>query len=159
MKDSFVQKCNQIERRNRARTPKKLDTFGHSILLGGQGREGEGKLPLPAMRASRGFFIPSFPTMRRPVFLSFHHCSFRTRLDGVQRNGAGLVLRDPLELSLLPGAQGHQPHPPDDLHLQPAVLRVHERKGEKTFRIIFCIKCSNGIAGSLSRSVICWIWL
>ena len=74
------------------------------------------------------------------------HCSLRPRLDGVQRNGAGLVLRDPLELALLPGAQGNQPHPPDDLHLQPAVLRVHERKGKNNFahHCVFVSSCSTG---------------
>ena len=53
----------------------------------------------------------------------------------LQRSRAWNLLRDSLELSLLPGPSRDQPDPPDGLHLQPDVLRLHERKGEKHFEV------------------------
>ncbi len=51
----------------------------------------------------------------------------------LQRSWVGNFFRDSLELSLLPSPQRNQSYPPDGLHLQPDVLRLHERSGEKDF--------------------------
>ena len=52
--------------------------------------------------------------------------SVRSWNDDLQWDGTWRIFRGPMELSLLPGPEGHQPDPPDDLYLQPDVLCFHE---------------------------------
>ena len=40
------------------------------------------------------------------------------------------VLRNPMELSMLPSSSWNQPYPSNDLHIQPNVLCIHERSGK-----------------------------
>ena len=56
--------------------------------------------------------------------------SIRSRHNDLQWIGAGYFLRNPVGLTVLSSFTRNQSNPPNGVHVQPNVFRVHERKGQ-----------------------------